>query len=76
MAFNCLDFLKVKCFQRFLVSDVNLHHYTTVPIFAGMAGQVVPWYTFPAAVTAVGGVALLTNSGGGELWSTTTDNSF
>jgi drug/metabolite transporter (DMT)-like permease len=36
----------------------------TVPIFAGMAGQVVPWYTWPASLLGLVGVGLLTNSGG------------
>lgn len=36
----------------------------SVPVFAGMAGQVVPWYTWPASCMGLVGVGLLTNSGG------------
>ena len=36
----------------------------SVPIFAGLGGQVVPWYTWPASLMGLVGVGLLTNSGG------------
>ena len=36
----------------------------SVPVFANLSGQRVPWYTWPASLMGVVGVALLTNSGG------------
>lgn len=36
----------------------------SVPVFANLSGQRVPWYTWPASLMGVFGVALLTNSGG------------
>ena len=36
----------------------------SVPIFAGMAGQRVPWFTWPASIAAMVGVGLLTGGDG------------
>jgi len=36
----------------------------SVPVFAGLSGQRVPWYTWPASVVACAGVALLTGGDG------------
>ena len=36
----------------------------SVPVFAGLAGQRVPWFTWPASVAAMVGVGLLTGGGG------------
>ena len=36
----------------------------SVPVFAGLAGQRVPWFTWPASVAAMVGVGLLTGGDG------------
>ena len=36
----------------------------SVPVFAGFAGQKVPWFTWPASVAAIIGVGLLTGGDG------------
>ena len=38
----------------------------SVPVFAALAGQKVPWFTWPASVVAVAGVGLLTGGDGSE----------
>ena len=38
----------------------------SVPVFAALAGQKVPWFTWPASLVAVAGVGLLTGGDGSE----------
>lgn len=38
----------------------------SVPVFAALAGQKVPWFTWPASVLAIAGVGLLTGGDGSE----------
>ena len=38
----------------------------SVPVFAALAGQKVPWFTWPASVVAIAGVGLLTGGDGSE----------
>ena len=58
--------LKRKLAQEALLYGALTSTFTvlSVPIFAGFAGQKVPWYTWPAAGLGLTGVGLLTNSNG------------